>query len=258
MQYHIVDTFTGNGASGGRTAVCVLPDWPEDAALCSVAARLSAPCTTFLVPGESAYSLRWFAREGEVGNMKYTLTGAAFVLMENYGYASDTVSFDTKNGLFSVVRSGALFSLSLPAIEVLPYALRGDMVRSLGARPSKAYMGRDLVFLFDSEAEIAALRPDFEKLAALPEGFGVFAAAKGAQTDIAARAFWPKIGINEDTVCGSMYANLAPLFAKRLHKSELSARQLSARGGLLQLRVDGGTVTLSGSVSPVSTGETTL
>lgn len=46
-----------------------------------------------------------------------------------------------------------------------------------------------------------------------------------------ARAFWPKININEDPVCGSMYCSLIPYWREKIGLDKMVARQVSERGG---------------------------
>ena len=51
--------------------------------------------------------------------------------------------------------------------------------------------------------------------------------------DFVCRTFFPKIRINEDPVCGSAHCNLVPFWAEKLGKDELTAHQISARGGVI-------------------------
>ena len=254
MDYSIVDTFTNTPFSGAQSAVCALDAWPDDALLTKIAAEFNLDCTTFFVPKGDAFELKWFSGAGELSNMKYSLLAAAFVL-QNEGAAAERFVFHTRNGRFTIERAGECLALPLPAIEVESRALRRDMIVSLGgALPLSVCCGRDLVFIMEDEDAVRKIKPDFTAMKALPEGYGVFVAAVGRDTDIAARAFWPKIGINEDTVCGSMYANLGPLFQKKLHKGTLTARQLSARGGELLLKVEADTIRLCGKAVLSSSG----
>ena len=66
--------------------------------------------------------------------------------------------------------------------------------------------GRDLMLVYDSEEIVRDMRPDFEKLKKFPVGLSVYVTARSSSPmyDIVARAFWPKIGINEDPVCGEL------------------------------------------------------
>ncbi len=66
------------------------------------------------------------------------------------------------------------------------------------------------------------------------------AAEAGSGYDFLSRFFGPQCGINEDSVTGSAHCVLAPYWAGVLggNKQELHARQCSARGGDVHMRVE--------------------
>jgi predicted PhzF superfamily epimerase YddE/YHI9 len=55
--------------------------------------------------------------------------------------------------------------------------------------------------------------------------------------DFYSRCFCPWIGINEDPVTGASHSVLAKYWGDILRKKEMSAFQLSARGGFLKLNL---------------------
>ncbi|HSW13886.1 MAG TPA: PhzF family phenazine biosynthesis protein, partial [Solimonas sp.] len=61
--------------------------------------------------------------------------------------------------------------------------------------------------------------------------------------------------VDEDPVTGSAHCLLLPYWAQRIGRTELGASQLSARGGVLQCRLDGDRVWLSGPLQPYLRGE---
>ncbi|MBQ2770708.1 MAG: PhzF family phenazine biosynthesis protein [Clostridia bacterium] len=248
MRYWITDSFTDGSFTGAQTLVAFLKAWPTDEMLHKMAMEIPMDCCSFLIPREDGYDLRWFSENGEEGNMKYTFLGISAVL-EKLGKGQDVISFHTKNGLFQAKREGERYIIDLGAIPVEPYPLRQDMVDALGgAVPAEVYKGRDLLFVFEKQEDVAKIVPDFEKLKALPEGIGTFVSAPGNNEDVVSRAFWPKININEDTVCGSMQCCIAPLYGKKLGKKTVISRQLSHRGGLLELELREDRVIMRGDV----------
>ena len=72
--------------------------------------------------------------------------------------------------------------------------------------------------------------------------------ALGETCDFVSRYFAPHAGIPEDPVTGSAHCVLAPYWVERLGKTELAARQVSARGGALDLALCGDRVMISGRV----------
>ena len=112
----------------------------------------------------------------------------------------------------------------------------------------------DYVVVFESEDDIESLTPDFVKLYELGLR-GVIATAPGTQVDFVSRCFFPKLRVNEDPVTGSAHCELAPYWAKHLGKNQLSAYQLSKRGGRVDCEVKGDRVLLTGSCVDFMTAE---
>ena len=79
--------------------------------------------------------------------------------------------------------------------------------------------------------------------------------ARGDSETIASRVFVPYLGIDEDPVTGSAHAALAAYWAPRLGCNEFTAFQASARGGLLNCRLEGDRVLLGGRCFTVIAGQ---
>jgi PhzF family phenazine biosynthesis protein len=77
----------------------------------------------------------------------------------------------------------------------------------------------------------------------------------GGEFDFVSRFFAPGSGIDEDPVTGSAHCALGPYWSQRLGKSEFTAFQASARGGVVRVTVKGGRVLLGGQAVTVMTGE---
>jgi predicted PhzF superfamily epimerase YddE/YHI9 len=111
--------------------------------------------------------------------------------------------------------------------------------------------------VFESEAQVRALRPDMAKLAALPL-LGLIATAPGSDSDFVSRFFAPAVGIDEDPATGSSHCTLAPYWSKRLGKKSLFARQVSRRGGELWCEDRGDRVLIAGHAVKFLEGEIAL
>ena len=84
---------------------------------------------------------------------------------------------------------------------------------------------------------------------------GVIVTAKGEKADFVSRFFAPQSGVAEDPVTGSAHTTLAPYWAAKCGKTELSAIQLSARKGYLRCKVLGERVEISGRAALYLKGE---
>jgi predicted PhzF superfamily epimerase YddE/YHI9 len=69
------------------------------------------------------------------------------------------------------------------------------------------------------------------------------------------RFFAPAAGIPEDPVTGSSHTTLIPFWSKRLNKTELLAKQLSKRGGIIWCKDLGERVEISGTATTHLIGE---
>ncbi|MFV0241038.1 MAG: PhzF family phenazine biosynthesis protein [Lacrimispora sphenoides] len=119
------------------------------------------------------------------------------------------------------------------------------MEQTIGYRPSEAWLGRDLVCVLDSESRIYIVQPNQDKVKEL-DGLGLHITAQGDQYDCVSRSFIPKMGISENAVCGSGHCHIIPLWAEKLNKDILVAKQASKRGGTLYCEKTGNRVKLSG------------
>ena len=130
------------------------------------------------------------------------------------------------------------------------------LTAALGAAPEATYatgaLG-DLLAVFDNEAAVRALAPDFGAVARLArrEGIrGIIATASApggaAGYDFVSRFFAPADGIPEDPVTGSAHTALAPFWSGRLGRDGLTGLQASARGGLVRTSLHGDRVHLTG------------
>ncbi len=135
--------------------------------------------------------------------------------------------------------------MDFPAYQLKPVPVTEEMIDAIGAVPEEAYMGRDLLCVFDDAEAVRKMQPDQEKLLKL-DGLLLHMTAKGADTDCVSRSFAPKCNIAEDPVCGSGHCHIVPYWAERLGKNEVVAYQASRRGGTLYCSIDGDRVKLSG------------
>jgi len=89
-------------------------------------------------------------------------------------------------------------------------------------------------------------------------GYGLIATAPGNDCDFVSRFFAPQSGVAEDPVTGSAHCTLIPYWSKRLGKTRLHARQLSARGGELWCEDLGERVKIGGYAASYLVGKITV
>lgn len=250
-RYWHVDAFSDRPFSGNPAAVVFVEDLTDAALLQSIASEARLPATAFVTP---AGVIRWFSPGGEIALCGHGALAGGHVVLGLEGGAA--VSFRTHAGdAVEVCREGNGYALALTAIQTQP-AERAEAGGLLGATPRevRSSASRHRIYLFDDEAEIRDLAPDFAALAAgLNDQF--ICTARGSTTDVVSRVFIGGVGAHEDAVTGSAHAALAPFWAARLGRDRFTARQASARGGLLECRFDGDRAWLSGRCVTVIEGE---
>jgi predicted PhzF superfamily epimerase YddE/YHI9 len=240
-----VDAFASRLFRGNPAAVVVLERWLSDDTLQSIAAENNLAETAFVIPRGDVSPLRWFTPIVEVDLCGHATLAAGHVLLAHYYPLQSTVSFSTRSGTLGVSRSGDLLSLDFPARPGKAVKVSDALTSALGAKPREAFMARDMLAVFDTEAEIRALRPRFELIAAL-DAFAVIVSAPGSDVDFVSRFFAPRAGIPEDPVTGSAHCTLVPYWADRFKKLKLTAKQLSTRLGELECELRDGRVAIAG------------
>jgi PhzF family phenazine biosynthesis protein len=252
-----VDAFTAHPFGGNPAAVCVLPAARETAWMAKVAMEMNLSETAFLVPDGDAFHLRWFTPSVEVDLCGHATLGAAHVLWsEGHLKPGHTARFHTKSGLLTCDQRGDWIEMNFPAKFEQPADPPPQLADALGTKLK--YTGRtqfDYLVEVADEATLRALAPKHHLLRELPVR-GVIATARGSgDFDFVSRFFAPGSGIDEDPVTGSAHCALAPYWAARLGKNEMTGYQASPRGGVVKVRLEGDRVVLMGQAVIVLRGE---
>jgi PhzF family phenazine biosynthesis protein len=249
MKYYVVDAFAERVFEGNPAGVCVMNDWIPDDLMQKMAIENNLSETAFAVKGEDSYQLRWFTPGGEINLCGHATLATAFVIMNYVEKQMKTVQFNTLSGVLTVNRQEDLYELDFPVAHSKELSITEQIIDALGTTPIEAYLNRDALFVLESEETVKNLSPDFSKLEQLPDGLGVIVTAKGNDFDFVSRAFFPKLKVNEDPVCGSAHCGLVPFWAEKLKKREMVARQLSYRGGTLYCQYEDTRVKIAGKAA---------
>ena len=267
--FHLVDAFTDVAFAGNRAGVVVLEAGPVDAGWAGrVAAEVGASETAFVHPEDGQWRLRWWTPSVEVELCGHATLATAHVLATTGAATPGTpLRLRTRSGtLTASTGSDGRLWLDLPAWPVAATAADaardGDVAGLLGGVPGR-YLGRTTVAQANDVIEVAdvaaldAVVPDLAAVRALGSG-GVIVTAPGADSDVAMRYFAPALGVDEDPVTGSAACTVAPLWAGRLGRAEITIEQRSARGGRLWTRVEGERVAVGGHAVTTIRGELTV
>jgi predicted PhzF superfamily epimerase YddE/YHI9 len=218
IPYWHVDAFAARPFAGNQAAVMPLDAWLPDETLQAIGEENNFAETAFVVKDETGaadWELRWFTPAMEIRLCGHATLASGHVLLESDG--GDRVTFRTRRaGLLEVRRmAGGGYELALPIIATEPGEWP-EAVALLGAQPREVWRSADRygIYLFASEAEVRALKPDLKGLGALGDDQFI-CTAPGERTDVVSRVFVPGGGVDEDSVTGSAHAALTPFWAAR-------------------------------------------
>ncbi len=251
--YH-VDAFTSKLFGGNPAAICPLKEWLPDEPMQKLAAENNLSETAFFVKEGEGYKLRWFTPEYEIDLCGHATLASAFVLFNHLNYSFEDIHFYTKSGELVVRKKGDLIELNFPSRMPQPCEIPEALLKGVNFPPAKVLKSRDYFLVYEDEALIKQIIPDFQYLNQL-DTIGVIVTAASKEVDFVSRFFVPNSVIGEDPVTGSAHCNLIPYWAKELNKTTLTAKQLSARQGELFCEDKGDRVMMAGKAVLYLKGE---
>jgi PhzF family phenazine biosynthesis protein len=253
-----VDAFTNHPFAGNPAGVTLLTQAAEEKWMQDVAREMNLSETAFLVRRPDGFDLRWFTPAAEVALCGHATLASAHILWETGVLAPGVQArFFTLSGLLTAEKKGNWIEMDFPAKLESPVAPPHGLAAALSVQP--LYVGRnefDYLVEIAGEDTVRALQPDISQLGKLPvRGVIVTSRADLSQpdqgVDFVSRFFAPAVGVPEDPVTGSAHACLGPYWGKKLGKKEMLAHQVSARGGVLRVRLEGDRVILAGQAVTV-------
>lgn len=254
LQIFQVDAFTSKPFGGNPAAVVPLTEWLPVETMQKIALENNLSETAFFVRRGDSYELRWFTPTVEIDLCGHATLASASVLFDVLGASENVVKFQTKSGLLTVEKEGDLLVLDFPSRPAVECETPAGLVEAIGKEPKKILKARDYLMVYATEDEVRDIDPNFAELLKIPT-HAVIVTAPGKECDFVSRFFAPEVGVFEDPVTGSAHCTLIPYWAEVLGKTELSARQISSRGGELSCRLAGDRVKIGGRAALYMKGE---
>lgn len=249
IDFYQIDSFADHLFSGNPAAVCPLPEFLSAEVMQSIAAENNLSETAFFIRKKEDFEIRWFTPEHEVDLCGHATLAGAYVIFNYIDKETNQITFHSKSGPLHVkkIDDGSI-QLDFPAIFFEPTEAMKSLNEAFGMEPKALYKSKqDFLAIFEKQAEIESIRPDFNKLLELDlRGVIVSSPSNIPGFDFVSRFFAPKFGVPEDPVTGSAHCTLTPYWAKALGKTKLKAKQLSKRGGEILCELNNDRVLLTG------------
>ncbi len=251
-----IDAFTSSIFEGNPAAIVPLEEWITSKLMQKIAMENNLSETAFIVKAGQDYEIRWFTPVCEVDLCGHATLAAAYLVLYLLEPKKDEVTFSSKSGNLNVKKEDGMLAINLPSVQNKKTDIPATLSEALGKKPLEVYESDDLMAIYENEADIKNLNPDFIKLKKI-DTRGIIATAPGEHVDFVSRFFAPAVGINEDPVTGSAHTKLVPFWSAETGKNELNAKQLSQRTGKLICRNNKDYVQLLGNARIYLTGEIT-
>jgi PhzF family phenazine biosynthesis protein len=215
----------------------------------AVARELNQPATCFVSAAGDPRPLRWFSPTTELVLCGHGTLATAHALFElDAAPADGPIRFLTPAGELSCTQQDGWIALDFSAEPPRPVEAPAALISALGVRPRFVGQNRfDYLVELDSAAAVREATPNLPALATVPtRGVILTAPADDDRHDFVSRFFAPAVGFGEDAVTGSAHLCLAPFWAERLGKQELTGFQASPRGGTVRVVLRGDRVDVLG------------
>ncbi len=233
MRQWTVDAFADRPFMGNPAAVLQpLENWPDAGWMQALAAENNHSETAFLktTGDDSRFELRWFTPTTEVSLCGHATLAAAHVLWREMGLEARRLTFKTASGVLTVDRFGEGYELNFPADHLTRIETPKGLAEALGAEPVEVWASRYLIAVMADAKTVRELKPDIPALLAFGEGAMepgqvIAAALSNDDVDVVDRFFGPGCGVDEDPATGSARCGLAPLFATKLGRTNITFEQ---------------------------------
>ena len=259
--FYLVNAFSTEPFGGNPAAVLPLEGsaWPADAWMQGVAAQFNLSETAFMLrQADGSFGLSWLTPLAEVDLCGHATLASAQVLWQSGRLGQESPAhFETRSGRLTCTRApDGRIGMDFPALPVRPIATPELALKALGLKSALAATdGSYLLLELENEEAVAAVRPDMALLSQLDAWGTIVTAPASRGGDLVSRFFAPRKGVPEDPVTGSAHCRLAPYWGAKWDKKNLQGRQISARGGHLDLEWKGDRVLLWGRAVTVGQGD---
>ena len=248
LEVYFVDSFTSKVFGGNPAGVVFHENELDHDLMQNIAAENNLSETAF-VHTSNNNRIKFFTPELEVDLCGHATLASAFTYFNFLNTSSDEIVFQANRSQIKAVKSNNGITLSLPKDEPMKVDDISAFTEALNAKVLEVYRGiDDFVAILEDEEAVANNNPNFSQIKHM-DSRGLIVTAKGSEVDFVSRWYGPQTGIDEDPVTGSAHALLATYWSSIFNKNDLTAKQLSKRGGQLHCSVKEEKVDITGQAA---------
>lgn len=244
---HQVVTYADHLFCGNPAHVLTVDAAPDPLVMAAACDLIGADVMAVVCcPQDERPALSFYTPDGPHPGPGHATHAAAHVMLAEPGRSE--VSFRLADGGQRHARRDAHgIAVTWPIMAYEPVADVSPIANAIGRQPLQSFIsGFGYVAVLQSEADIASLQPDLNRVAAL-DRTALIVTSLGNTSDIVIRVFAPRVGLPEDPVCGTAHRIIVPYWAGRIGKTDIHSRHLSPRRGDLWCTVGESTVTIAGA-----------
>ena len=257
MKQYIVDAFAEKLFTGNQAGVVVCKNMPDDEIMTKIAMENNYAETAFVVKRHEKgnYNLKWFTPAGEIDLCGHATLATAFIIYNFVDKDIEKMTFHTLSGELIVTKNKNGYTLDFPVGKTKKIEITKEIIKaSQGLAKEAYYDGGDIVVIIENEEDLANFIPNGEEILKL-EGTGFIMTTKSKNYDFVSRCFYPIFNIEEDSVTGRAHTFMAPIWAEKLGKNEMIAKQISSRSGIVGVKLVEDRVYLTGNAQLFMEGE---
>ena len=248
LKVYFVDSFTSKVFGGNPAGVVFHENELDHDLMQNIAAENNLSETAF-VHTSNNNRIKFFTPELEVDLCGHATLASAFTYFNFLNTSADEIVFQANRSQIKAVNANNGITLSLPKDEPIKVDDVSPFTEALNAKVLEVYRGiDDFVAVLEDEEAVKNNNPDFSLIKHM-DSRGLIVTAKGNVVDFVSRWYGPQTGINEDPATGSAHALLGTYWAGIFNKDDLTAKQLSKRGGLLHCSVKEQKVDITGQAA---------
>ena len=248
LEVYFVDSFTSKVFGGNPAGVVFHEEELDHDLMQNIAAENNLSETAF-VHTANDNRIKFFTPELEVDLCGHATLASAFTYFNFLNTTADQIVFQANRSEIKAVKSAEGIILTLPKDNPQKIEDIDSFSDALNAKVLEVYRGiDDFVAILENEDAVANNNPNFSQIKHM-DSRGLIVTAKGSEVDFVSRWYGPQTGIDEDPVTGSAHALLTTYWSGIFNKNDLTAKQLSKRGGLLHCSVKEEKVDVTGQAA---------